>query len=89
MRSCADVIDFSQIGNFSQVRDSAGVNHGCADIVDQLFLNQRLAIVDGVEHFADRQGRGGVLTDDAKTFLQFCGDGIFKPEQVGRFQFLA
>src|SRR6267142_5501092 len=69
--------------------NSAGVDNGSADVVDHLFLNELLAIVDGVEDFADGERRGGVSADQAKTFLQLGGSGIFEPEEVIGLEFFA
>src|SRR5258708_40332004 len=41
-----------------------------------------LAIVDGVEDFADGERRGGVGENEAKTFLQLGRRGIFEPEEM-------
>src|SRR5882762_11004413 len=49
----ADVIEVSEAGDFSQMGNSAGVDDRDADVIDQLFLDELLAIVDGVEDFAD------------------------------------
>lgn len=77
MGTRSHVIYVGEIRNSPQVRDSARVHDGGADIVDQLFLDQLLAIVDAVEHFTDRERRGGVLADDPEALLQFGRRRIF------------
>ena len=83
------LIEGGQIGNAAQMRDAAGVGNGHADVVDQLFLNQLLAVPDRVEHFADGNRRHGVLTDQAEGFLVFCRGRVFQPEQAVFFNRLA
>jgi hypothetical protein len=65
------------------------MHDGCADIVDQLFLDELLAIINTIENFSDGQGSCGVLADDSKAFLEFGGRGIFQPKKVKRLQILA
>ena len=79
----------ARLAIFLQVGDAAGVHHRGADVVDELLLDQLLAVIDGVEHFAHRQRRGGVLADQAEPLLQFRRRGILQPEQMVRLQFLA
>src|SRR6185295_661289 len=69
--------------------DAAGVHDGRADVVDQLFLNELLAVVDGIEHLADGERRRRVLSDDPESFLQLCRDRVFQPEEVMRLQIFA
>src|SRR5882724_7542247 len=42
----ADVVEVGEAGDFSQMGNSAGVHDGGADVIDQLFLDELLAIVD-------------------------------------------
>src|SRR5207249_7650811 len=53
-----------------QLRNSAGMDDCGPDVINQLLLDELLAIEDRVEHFAHRERRGGVATNQAKTFLQ-------------------
>src|ERR1700730_14257075 len=55
----ADLVHLGEAGNFSEMGNSAGVHYGGADVIDELLLNELLAIVDGVEDFADGKRRGG------------------------------
>src|ERR1700676_1399324 len=87
--SGTDVIYVGEAGDFSEMRNSAGVPDSRADIVDQLFVNELLAIVDGVENLADGERCGGVSPYQAKTFLQLGGRGIFEPKQVIRLELFA
>ena len=81
-----DVIQFRHAGDLSQVRNSAGMHNRGPDVINELFLDELLTIVDRVEDLADRDRRSGVPADEAQTLLQFGGNGIFKPEQVKRFE---
>src|SRR5258707_5492257 len=78
----ADLVQLGKAGDFSQMGNSCGVHHGGADVIDQLLLNELLAIEDGVEDFTDGERRGGVAANQAKTFLQLGGDGVFGPEEM-------
>src|SRR5882672_9179164 len=85
----ADVVEVGEAGDFSQLGNSAGVHDGGAAVIDPLFLDELLAIVDGIEDFTDGEGRGGVAADQAKTFLQLGGRGIFEPEEMIGLEFFA
>ncbi len=50
----AHLVQRGEVGDAAQVRDAAGVHDGGADVVDQLLLDQLLAVPDGVEHLAHR-----------------------------------
>ena len=63
------------------------MNDRSADVINQLFLDQLLAVEDAVENFADSQRRGGVLADDSEAGLKFSGGRIFQPEKVMRLVF--
>src|ERR1035438_8196779 len=82
MRSGADVVKGSQAGNTPQMGDASGVDDGHANVVDQLLLNQECAVVDGVEDFADGQGRGCVLSNETEVFLHLRRGRIFEPKQL-------
>src|ERR1041385_5841809 len=53
VRTSSHLIKFRQIGDSSQVRNATSVHNSGADVVDQLFLDELLAILDDVEYFAD------------------------------------
>ncbi len=59
------------------------------DVVDQLLLDELLAIPDRIEDLAYGQRRGGVLADDAETVLVLRRHGIFHPERTVGLQILA
>src|SRR4030095_11660384 len=86
VRSGSHLIHLGEIGNFSQVRNAACMDDRGANVIDELFLNELLAVVDCVEHLANRQGRGRVLANQTKAFLQLCWCGILHPEKMKRFQ---
>jgi len=71
----ADLIDFCKAGNFSEMGNSASVHDGGADVVDQLLLDELLAIVNGIENLADGERRSGMAANQAKAFLQLGGVG--------------
>ncbi len=50
-------------GEAPHVRDAARVHDGRADVIDELILDQVLAIPDRVEHLADGQRRNRVLSN--------------------------
>jgi len=79
----ADLVQLGKAGDFLQMRDASGVDHGGSDEINQLLLNQLLAIENRVENFADGERSGGVLTYEPETFLQFRGRRILEPEEMG------
>jgi hypothetical protein len=89
MRARSHRIHLRQTGTFFQLRDAAGVHDRGTNIVDELFLNELLAIVNRIKHFSDGQRRCGVLPNQAKAFLQFRGSWILQPEQMKRLQLFA
>src|SRR6266704_3234154 len=54
--------------------------HGRADEIEELFLNELLAILNRIEDFPDGQRGSGVLANQPKTFLQFRRCWVLKPE---------
>src|SRR6266702_317629 len=68
---------------------AAAMHHGRPDVIDQLFLDEPLAIINGIEDFTHRQRRGGVLADQTETFLQLRRNRVFEPEQMIRFEVLS
>src|SRR4029077_11336930 len=68
---------------------SLAENRGHSDVVDQLFGNDRGGVPNRVENFSQRQRCGGVLADNAKSFLQFRRDGIFEPKEMIRLETFA
>jgi hypothetical protein len=71
------------------VRDAAAVHDRRADVVDELVLDQVLAVPDRVEHFADRERSDGVLADDLERLLILRGRAVFHPEEPIRLETLA
>ena len=66
MAARANVVHGGKVGDPPQMRDAAGMHDGCANVIDQLFLNQGFAIPDRIEYLAHRQRRDGVLADQAE-----------------------
>ena len=76
-------------GDLAQVGDAAGVHDRGADVVDELLLDQLLAVVDRVEHLADRERRRRVLADQPEALLVLGRRRVLQPEQVVRLERLA
>ena len=74
------VIKFCQAGDFLQMGNPPRMHDRGSNVVDELLLNQQLAIVNRVENLTHRQGNRGVLADKAKALLQLRRNGIFEPE---------
>src|SRR5262249_26190938 len=89
MRAGKHVKHFREVRNFPQVTDSASVHNSRSDVVDQLFADQRLAVENRVEYFANCERSRGVLTYQPETLLQFCRHRVFHPEQAVGFKALA
>src|ERR1700733_3337474 len=89
VRSHSHLIYLGQVGDLFQVCNSARMNDGRTDIVDQLLLDKLLAVKDRVKHFADRKRSCRVATDQAKSLLHLGGGWVFHPEEMIRFQALA
>src|ERR1700682_3775111 len=66
--------------------DTARMNDRGANEVDQLLGDQGLAVVDGVEYFADRDRRHRVLADEPEAFLVLRWRRILHPEQPVRLE---
>ena len=89
MAAGADLVERGQVGDAPQVSDAAGVDHCAANVVDQLLLDQLLAVPDGVEHFAHGQRSRGVAADMAEGFLVLRRRRVLHPEQAVGLQRLA
>src|SRR5450755_1812440 len=89
VRTGPHLVHFRQIGDFSEVRNPAGMNHRRADVIDELFLNQLLAIKNGIKNFPYGQGGSGVAANEPKAFLQFSGRGVLKPKKMKWFKTLS
>ena len=82
----ADVVKLAQMGDLAQVRYTSRVNDRVPDVIDQLLLDEQLAVENRVEYLADGDGCGGVLADQAEALLELGRRGVFDPEQVVRLQ---
>ncbi len=89
MRSGAHLIQLGKTRDFPQMTDAAGVHDRRADVVDQLLLDELLAVEDRVEDFADRERRRRVLADQPEALLQFRRSRIFQPEEMVRLEVFA
>ena len=69
MTTHANLVKGGKIGTAAQMRDAAGMHNSGTQKVDELFLDQVLAIPDGIEHLSHRQGRHGMLANQAETRL--------------------
>ena len=89
VRSRPDLIQLGQAGDFPQMRHSSRVHNGGPNVIDQLLLDKLLAIINGVEYFADGQWRSGVLADKPEALLQLRGNRILEPKQMIRLEALS
>ena len=67
MASGPDVIQLSDCRNPAKMRETARMDDARADVVDELLLNETVAIIDAVEHLSHRERRRRVLPDGAKS----------------------
>ena len=89
MAAGADVVEVGEAGDPPQVGDPAGVDDGGADVVDQLLLDQLLAVPDRVEDLADRERGRGVLADQTEVGLVLGRHRVLQPERAVRLEVLA
>ena len=82
------VIQLRQARDLSQMRNSARMHHRCPDVINQLLLNELLAVINRVEHLAHRNRRRRVLPDQPETLLQLRRSRILQPKQMIRLQTL-
>ena len=61
VKAGADLMQCREVGDPAHVRDAAGVHDGRADVVDQLALDQMLAVPDRIEDLTDRERRDRML----------------------------
>ncbi len=71
MRARSHLKHLRQMSNFFQVRDTSGVDNRCANVIDELFLYELVAVKNRIENLADSQWSCGVAANQAKAFLQF------------------
>ena len=64
---------------FYEPADAACVGNGGANVVDELLLDELLAVPYRIEDLADGQRGDGVPANQAVTFLIFSRDSILKP----------
>src|SRR5579875_4221699 len=86
MAAGAHAVKIRKAGDAAQVGDAARVRRSCANVVDELLLDELLAVKDGIEDLAGRQGRSGVPADEAEALLIFCRRRVFEPEKPEFFQ---
>src|SRR5579864_9335747 len=82
MTASAHVIDLRHGSDLPKVCQTTAVNHGHAEIVDQLLGDEDVRVPNRVEDFSNRNWRSRMLPDGAEAFLQFRGNWVFQPEQV-------
>lgn len=82
----AHLMQRGKIGQPAHMRDAAGMDNGGADVVDQLLLDQVLAVPERIEHLAHRQRRYRVLANHFERALVFRRGGVLQPEQAVRLQ---
>src|SRR6478736_2673052 len=72
--------------NAASMRDSATMDDGGADVVDELIFDQVFAVPDRVEDFTHRERRHRMLADEFEALLVFRRRRIFQPEQAVRLE---
>src|SRR5947208_3078244 len=83
------LVEFGQSGDLFEMRDASGMDNRRADVVDELFLNQNVAVVDRVKYLSHGQRSGSVTPDDPEPLLQLGWCCIFEPEEMIGFKFFA
>ncbi len=78
----AHLPDRGEIGDATQMRHPTRADDRHADIVDQLVLDQVLAVPQRIEDFTDSQRRRRMLTDQLERLLILGRRGVFHPEQL-------
>src|SRR5438034_9919290 len=71
MRSSSHLIQLGKARDLAQVSNAARMNHGRADEIDELLLDELLAIVNCGENFPHGESRSGMPPTPPHTFLQF------------------
>ena len=82
----AHLVECREVREPAHVRNAAGMHDRRADEVDQVLLDEMLAIPDGVEDLADRQRRHGVMPDQLERVLILGRRRVLQPEQPIRLQ---
>ena len=79
MTAGSNMIQCGQVGDAPQMGDAACVCNGGTNVVDELLLDELLAVPYRVEDLAYGQWGDGVLANQAETFLIFSRDSVLKP----------
>jgi len=69
MRSRANLVHLGQAGNFSQMGNTSRVHHRRANVVNQLLLDQSLAVENRIEYLPHGQRNRGVPSDQPEALL--------------------
>src|SRR6185369_3630985 len=89
VKSCANVVEFREIRSLLEVSYTAAMDQRHPQIVDPLVADEIVRVPDRIEDLAHCNGRGCVLTDNPKAFLQLGGRRIFHPKEMEWLQFLS
>src|SRR5690606_27941567 len=81
MKAGAHLMERSKVRQATHVRDAAGMHDRGADVVNELPLDQLLAIPNGVEHLAHRERRDRVTSNHFERLLIVGRRCIFEPEE--------
>jgi hypothetical protein len=76
----SNLIERGEIGYSTQMSYAARPDDRRSNVVDQLILNDVLAVPDRVEHFANGERCGCVLANQLERFLILGRRQIFEPE---------
>src|SRR5262245_40336083 len=68
------------------MRDASRADDGHADVVDELLLDQLLAVPDRIEHFTDREWRGRVLPYQPERLVVLRGRRVLEPKEAIPFE---
>src|SRR5215467_4701434 len=86
VRASSYLIHFGEVCNLSQMCNTASMHDRGTNVVDELLLNQLLAIEDRIENLAYRKRCRSVTADQTKTLLHLRRSGVFEPKKVQRFK---
>jgi hypothetical protein len=82
----ANAVEIGEARNAAQMRDPAGVHDRCANVINELLLNQRLGVPDRIEDFAHREWSGRMLANQPERGRVLCGRRVLQPEWPVGFQ---
>ncbi len=88
MRTRAHLVELGQVRDSAQVCYATGM-HRRPDEINQLLLDQELAVINRVELFANCQQSRGVAPNQPERFLHLRRRWILHPKQAIQFEIFA